>query len=160
MIFNWWIFEEYGYKLNLIRDMKMKINLSSLKKTIQSLENSFSVYDRYEETKDENLKISLKESVIQSFEVSYEVSRKIMMRYFKEYGSEDIDQMTIQDIFRLAHKNGIISGAQKWLEYRKNRNATSHTYDVDVAEQVFIVARKFLDDVRFLYGKLEEKIES
>lgn len=140
--------------------METKINLSSLKKTIQSLENSFCVYEKYEKTKDENLKISLKESIIQSFEVSYETSRKTMMRYFREYGGEDIDQMTIQDIFRLAHKNGIISSTQEWLEYRKHRNATSHTYDVDVAEQVFIAAGKFLDDVRFLHEKLEKKIES
>ena len=43
----------------------MKLSLSPFKKTIESLEDSLSVYDKYENTEDAKLKVSLKESVIQ-----------------------------------------------------------------------------------------------
>lgn len=138
----------------------MKMNLSSLKKTIISLEDSLSVYNKYENQDDKKLKVSLKESVIQSFEVSYEMSRKMMERYLKEYRDEKVDQMTVNNIFRLGEKNGILSSAEDWFDYRKKRNLTSHVYDSDIAEEVFLTARRFLEDARFLLKRLEEKIEN
>lgn len=138
----------------------MKMSLSTLEKTVRSLESSLSVYDRYENTEDKELKIALKESVIQSFEVSYEMSRKMMKRYLKESVGEDTDQMVIKDIFRLGEKSGILSSAESWFDYKEKRNQTSHIYDVKIAEEVFLTSRKFLQDARFLLEKLEEKIES
>ncbi len=138
----------------------MKINLSPLEKTIRSLESSLLVYDKYENTEDKELKVSLKESVIKSFEMCYEMSRSLMDRYLKEYTDEKVDQMTIHDIFRHGEKNGILSSAEIWFDYRKKRNQTSHVYDINIAEEVFLTARNFLEDVRFLFKKLEEKIES
>ena len=138
----------------------MKINLSSLEKTIRSLEDSLSVYDKYENTEDKKLKVALKESVIQSFEVSYEMSRKMMKRYLKESIGEDTDQMVIKDIFRLGEKSGILSSAELWFDYKEKRNKTSHIYDVKIAEEVFLTGRKFLEDARFLLERLEKKIES
>jgi len=137
----------------------VKIDLLLLQKTIQSLEDSLSVYNRYENTEDEKLKISLKESVIQSFGVSYEMSRKMMIRYLKKYSGENIDQMGIQDIFRLGQKSGILSDAENWFKYKEKRDQTSHTYDAGIAEEVFLIARHFLEEARFLLKKLEKKIE-
>lgn len=138
----------------------MKLNLSSFKKTIRSLESSLSVYDRYENAEDKELKVSLKESVIQSFEVCYEMSRKMMERYLKESVGKDTDQMVIKDIFRLGEKVGILADALDWFDYKEKRNQTSHIYDVNIAEEVFLTGRRFLEDARFLLKKLEEKIEN
>ena len=138
----------------------MKLNLTSLRKTVKSLEVKLFVHDKYKNTEDKDLKIALRESVIQSFEVCYEFSQKIMRRYLKEYVGKDTDQMIVKDVFRLAEKSGVISSTAKWLEYRENRNNTSHVYDPKIADRVFLSAKGFLEDARFLLKKLEDKIES
>lgn len=138
----------------------MKMSLSTLKKTIVSLEDSLSVYNKYENTEDKKLKVALKESVIQSFEVSYEMSRKMIERYLKESVGKDTDQMVIRDVFRLGEKVGILADALAWFDYKEKRNQTSHVYDVNVAEEVFLTGRRFLEDARFLLKKLEERIEN
>ena len=68
--------------------------------------------------------------------------------------------MSFSDIFRLGERSGILSGAEAWFDYREKRNKTSHIYDANRAEEVFLTARDFLEDVRFLLRKLEEKIDS
>lgn len=43
----------------------------------------------------------------------------------------------------------------KWLDYRKMRNITSHTYDENKAHQVYNGIADFLDSSRFLLNQLQ-----
>ena len=138
----------------------MKLELTSLEKSIKSLSESIEVFEKYQNTKDEKLKRSLKESVIQTFEVSYEMCKKMLRRYISMYKDEKIDQLTIIEMFKLSEKFGLLSSSEDWFEYRAKRNVTSHTYDAGVAEDVFDSAKLFLEDAKIVFQKLKEKIES
>ena len=137
----------------------MSLDLSSLEKAVLALETSLNVYHRFESSEDHNLKQSLKSGVIQSFEVAYEMSCKMLKRYLKEYTNENPNEMNIQDIFRSGNTLGLISNVDNWFDYRRKRNLTSHTYNANIAEEVFNGADNFLSEVQLLLDCLKKKIK-
>lgn len=76
---------------------------------------------------------------IQKFEFVYELSIKMLKRQLKniESNDTDIDSTEFRDILRMAAQYGLIESPEVWLDYRKMRNITSHTYDQNKAQQVY-----------------------
>ena len=67
--------------------------------------------------------------------------------------------MTFNETIRIANKMGILrSDLVKWTTYRQMRNATSHTYDEAVANEVLRVIPDFKDEAEFLLVRLKELI--
>lgn len=46
---------------------------------------------------------------------------------------------------------------EDWLDYRKMRNITSHTYDESKAQQVYNGISDFLESSRFLLKQLQQR---
>ena len=134
----------------------MSLDLSSLEKTIVVLEEAVTIYNKFKGT-DEKLEHSLKRGTIQAFVIGYEMARKMLVRYLKEYHYENFDQMPIRDIFRYGQKVGILSDAEKWFVYKNNRDKTSHTYDLNIAEQVFTVSDDFLREAEYVLARMKQK---
>ncbi len=135
----------------------MALDLSSFKKTIVALEESLTIYNKYKGT-DEKHERSLKRGAIQAFVISYEMARKMLVRYLKEYYDENFDQMPIRDIFRYAQRVGILSDAEKWFGYKNNRDNSSHTYDLSIADQVFYATDDFLQEAQYVLKQMERKL--
>ena len=112
------------------------------------MEESLAIYDKYKGT-DEKHERSLRRGAIQAFVISYEMARKMFIRYLKEYYDENFDQMPIRDIFRYSQKVGILSDAEKWFAYKSNRDKSTHTYDLNIAEQVFSTTADFLQESKY-----------
>ena len=134
----------------------MALDLSSFAKTITALEESLAIYNKYKGT-DEKHERSLKRGGIQAFVTSYEMARKMFIRYLKEYYDENFDQMPIRDIFRYGQKVGILSDAEKWFTYKSNRDQSSHTYDLSIAEQVFSTSYDFLQEAKYALKQMEQR---
>ena len=77
----------------------------------------------------------LKEGLIQRFEYTHELAWKVMKDYEEYQGYNNIRGS--RDAIRLALQIGIIED-KEWLETIEDRNLTSHNYDEEVAEDVFI----------------------
>lgn len=77
----------------------------------------------------------LKEGLIQRFEYTHELAWKVMKDYEEYQGYNNIRGS--RDAIRLALQIGIIED-KEWIESIEDRNLTSHNYDEDVAEDVFI----------------------
>lgn len=77
----------------------------------------------------------LKEGLIQRFEYTHELAWKVMKDYEEYQGYNNIRGS--RDAIRLALQIGIIKD-KEWLETIEDRNLTSHNYDEEVAEDVFI----------------------
>ena len=75
--------------------------------------------------------------VIRHFEFVYELSHE----HFR-------------NILRLAGERGIIADVPAWIEYRKLRNTTSHTYNADRAESVLRSVPVFLTHAQALLAQL------
>jgi len=60
-------------------------------------------------------------------------------------------------LFRYAAENGLIENVDRWMRHHAARNLTSHTYDPEVAQQVFEAAHEFIADVKSLLAALEAR---
>lgn len=132
-----------------------KLDISSLKKAITSLDEAVTAYQ-----KDPHI-LFVREAIIQRFEYTYELGHKTLKRYLEmsEPNAEEIDQMAFSSLIRTASERGLIqNGWDKWAVYRSARNLTSHTYNEEKALQVCAVIPEFLQDVKHLFLKIEERI--
>jgi nucleotidyltransferase substrate binding protein (TIGR01987 family) len=64
--------------------------------------------------------------------------------------------MSFPGLLREGGERGFIEDVAKWMEYRKKRNITAHTYDPEKAESVYTAAVAFAGDARKLLSALEK----
>ena len=90
----------------------------------------------------------VRDATIQRFEYCVELSWKISK---KMMASASVAPKVI--IREMAQQN-LIDDPEKWFEYLEARNLSSYTYKEEIAEKVYGVAKKFLNDAQTLLRKL------
>jgi nucleotidyltransferase substrate binding protein (TIGR01987 family) len=127
-----------------MNDSKKKINLDSLISTRNFLAEIMQVaQSNYE-----------KAGEIQSFEVCYELAKHTIVKVLTMRGLEVL--ATPKEIFRLAAKEGLISDAEIWFKFAKQRNRTSHAYDSQTAQEILANLPEFLQYLDLLIIKLKQ----
>lgn len=76
----------------------------------------------------------LRDSVIQRFEIAYELAWKMLKLCLEVEG---ITVRTPRETLQEALQAGFIADGNAWSDLQKMRNLTSHTYDENLAEQVY-----------------------
>ncbi len=101
----------------------------------------------------------MRAGVIQNFEFCYELSWKTLKRFLELNTSDSalIDKMLYKQIIREGAQYGLIANAERWFQYRDQRNLTSHTYHAATAESVYKSAIQFYLDAMDLLHKLKSK---
>lgn len=122
--------------------MAPKPSLDSLKKANESLKRAIA------RPKDE----FNRDSVIQRFEYSVELSWKIMKK-FLEYGGAQTSAVP-KDIIRLSAQAGQINDPTVWFVFLDERNKASHSYNEEIAEEVYNTAIKLPEHIDALINKL------
>ena len=74
------------------------------------------------------------DATIQRFEFCFELAWKLMKAVL-EY--EGIEVNSPRSCIRGGWKQGLISNAEAWLEMMEKRNLSSHTYDENVAREIY-----------------------
>ncbi len=138
----------------------MKLDLTSLRSAIASLEKSIRSYRVLSEnsslTRDDI--DTVKAGVIQNFEVAYEQCWKFMKRWIEQNVSSDIvDGVTRRELFRISAENRLIDDVVQWMEFHQSRNLTAYTYDAENAGQAFSSALLFIDAARLFLERLEAR---
>lgn len=133
----------------------MALSFSNLKNSIIALEKSLNVAKRIED-KESDLFETVRAGVIQNYEVCYESAWKSMKRWIEENDGE-IDGLTRRALYIKANENRLIDDVEKWMEFHKARNTTSHVYEAEVAEEVYEIAFEYLDYAKELLERLEVK---
>lgn len=103
----------------------------------------------------------LRDGVIQRFEYTYELSWKMLRLYLEVTlpNPDEVDGMSFQALIGTGSEQGLLlSGWDRWVNYRKARGTTSRVYDGEKAREVFGVVPEFLQEAKFLLGKLTEKM--
>ena len=135
------------------------LNISALEKAFGSLEKTInSLQDQiWFQSQSAIIQDTLIAGSIQKFEFVYELAIKMLKRQLKKIASndQDIDSTEFRDILRLSAQYGLIENIDDWLDYRKMRNITSHTYDENKAQQVYNGIANFLESSRFLLQQLK-----
>ncbi len=74
------------------------------------------------------------DATIQRFEFCFELAWKLMKAVLEYEGSEvNSPRSTIRE----AWKQGLIADAEAWLDMMEKRNLSSHTYDENVAREIY-----------------------
>jgi nucleotidyltransferase substrate binding protein (TIGR01987 family) len=97
-------------------------------------------------------------ATIKSFELTLETCGKLLRKIMKPFfaTSKQADQLTFKELFRHAVKHGLLEPevAERWFEYRDNRNNTAHDYGESFAELTVKLIPKFLVDATLLRDKI------
>ncbi len=135
----------------------MSLQLDGLTKSIDILDRSVKTASRIDDS-DKDLQEVVRAGVIQHFEVAYELSWNMMRRWLKEnIGADYVSGLDRADFYRLAAENRLITDSARWMDYHRARNATSHNYNEEAAENVFAEAIEFVHDAKQLLSILEER---
>ena len=137
-----------------------KLDLTSLIKASESLS------DAIDSVSDTNFMASLSEQqtrliksgVVQNFEFTYEASWKMLKRQLvRQEGSSEVEMLSRKELYRLGAQKGLIDDPEKWFEYHRARNETSHTYDRKKSDYIYQLTFGFLSSVQFLLRVIKVK---
>lgn len=135
----------------------MKLDLTSLKKAVNSLETALIISGRrIKGFPIDAEELVLRAGVIQNFEFTFELCWKFMQRSLEEQFGEDLEKRTRRDMYRIAAEKGLIDTELAWVGFHEARNKTAHIYDEDVAQEVFVKAKEFLEYAKTFLEKLEK----
>jgi nucleotidyltransferase substrate binding protein (TIGR01987 family) len=130
----------------------MRLDLSSLKKAINSLEKAVNEYQI-------NDSEFIRDSCIQRFEYTYELSWKTIKRHIEMTSAnpQEVDNFSFQELIREANEKGLLlNNWETWKLYRLYRGTTSHAYDQDKANEIYLEIPKFLEEAQYLLKQLEK----
>jgi len=129
-----------------------QLSLASSEKALNSLK---AIYERYKKEGDNDLK----DAVIQRFEYTYSLCLKSINRFLNMQSIEPIVTMTFNELIRKANQMDLLySNLEKWDDFRKKRNMTSHTYDEAIADEVLLIIPEFINEAQFLFEELKKRI--
>jgi len=93
-------------------------------------------------------------AVVKEFEIILEQAGKLLKKSLKPFfsSSREVDKLYFKDVFRKAAQHGLITleEAERWFQYRDNRNATSHEYGKGLADEALEAMPQFVDDAKNL----------
>jgi nucleotidyltransferase substrate binding protein (TIGR01987 family) len=138
----------------------MKLDLSSLQSALASFERALKFSQKIIDDKSfsEDEKEVIKAGVIQNFEFSYELCWKFMRRWLEQNYSESFTAgITRKQLFRYAAENLLIEDYDAWMHFHELRNKTSHTYDSEVAAEIFEAAGNLFRHSRLFYKAIEAR---
>ncbi|MEK6556955.1 MAG: nucleotidyltransferase substrate binding protein [Candidatus Margulisiibacteriota bacterium] len=136
------------------------MNTSSLEKALTSLESAIQIYRQGLVPLGSPAEALLRDGILQRFEYTFELSWKTLKRYLEEYGIEQVDRFSNKQLFRVGFESGLLTSAEKWLDYLSRRNLTSHVYDEETAQKVYCIIEDFIVDVHYLLKQLTLRINA
>lgn len=74
------------------------------------------------------------DAAIQRFEFTIELFWKLLKRILVSKG---VDAIYPKDVLQQAYKGSLIDDEQVWLAMLRDRNLTSHTYNEELADEIF-----------------------
>lgn len=140
----------------------MSLNVEHLRRTADTLEQAIL---RLAEVDSADVLYDLYRNVaIKSFELSLETTGKLLRKALKLYGGSprEVDKLVFNDVLRHSGKHGLldITGVERWINYRANRNSTAHDYGEGFANETLKILPDFLKDVRELALAIQELFDA
>lgn len=138
----------------------MPLELDSLRRAVSAFRGVLALSDDgdFMGRLDEVAQNAIKSGAIQHFEFTYELCWKSIKRWLKmNVGPTVAEGAARRELFRLASEHRLIADVEQWMRHHDARNRMSHTYDPDVAEEVYAAAHSFAGDAEGLLEALEAR---
>ena len=134
------------------QDIRWKQRFANFLRAFKELEAAVQL------SKKRNLSRLEKQGLIQGFEYTHELSWNVMKDYLADQGYTDL--VGSKDSVRLAFKTGLVADGNVWMEMIKIRNLTSHSYDEELAEEIYgLVLRSFFPAFALLAEKFSSLLD-
>jgi len=125
------------------QDIRWEQRFSNYRKAVEKLRQAVKyIKDKFEE-EDEDINQAesvldevLKEGLIQRFEYTHELAWNVMKDYAEYQGDASIRGS--RDATRAAFKMALVTNGEVWMDMIKSRNETSHTYNEETADEIFL----------------------
>ena len=118
------------------------VSIQEYSKVLDALEKAIALTKTHEH--DSELFKLNRDGSIQRFEFCVELAWKVSV---KEMGtSASSPKVALREMLQ----SNLISNFDRWFDYIVARNKSSHTYDDDIAAEVYLVATQFLEDGKSL----------
>lgn len=111
-----------------MQDVRWKQRFNNFRKAFQSLEDAVVLANK------RKLSDLEEQGLIQSFEFTHELAWNVLKDYLEYQGI--VGLIGSKDATREAFKNQLIENGEDWMEMILDRNRTSHTYDLKIAQMV------------------------
>ncbi len=136
----------------------MKIDTIFLQRCIETLDQAKELLNSSES---ESIQYELYRSAcVKEFEIILEQSGKLLKKAIAPYlhSARAVNKLFFKDVFRHAAQFELISinEAERWLEYRDNRNNLAHDYGVEFAAKTLVLMSQFIEDAKSLEKVLRE----
>jgi nucleotidyltransferase substrate binding protein (TIGR01987 family) len=124
---------------------------------------SFELFERALKTLEDAVAIAPRndlerDGVIQRFEYTFEMTWKSVRSFLFALGRADVSNSP-KPILRDALEENLINDIEKWFDFLKARNASTHTYNEPTADEVYKLAIQFPSEARILLQKMKEKLK-
>jgi len=137
----------------------MILNTDHLKRCIQTLRSSLSLYEQAESNSiDREI---FRNAIVKGYELAQETSFKLVKKALRDYGhgAQKLDRTPIKEVLRLAATHGLMTleDVEHWFAYRDNRNNTAHDYGENFANETLKLIPGFIADVTRLEAVLRDR---
>lgn len=128
--------------------------MSRLTERIENFNNAFNLYSNMQKNyitdkKNDSNKLAL----TQSFEIIFELGWKILKDYLY---TKDVEVFTPRDAIKSAFQANILPSAQIWIDMAKDRNASSHEYNMDKIDLILErISTVYYEELCRFYGDLK-----
>ena len=95
----------------------------------------------------------VRDSAIQRFEFTLDISWKALKAFLED--RKGIVCVSPKECFREAYRQGIINYDEYWMKLVDIRNKTVHTYNEDVAEEVYAELSNAVDHFEILFDAIK-----
>ena len=134
------------------KDIRWEQRFSNYNKALKKLSEAIGYVKN--KPKEKVLDEILKEGIIQRFEYTHELAWNVMKDFLLEIG--DVTLYGSKDATREAFKTELIKDGDVWMEMIKSRNKTSHTYNEEIAQEIYL---KILNEYHSAFIQFQEVME-
>jgi nucleotidyltransferase substrate binding protein (TIGR01987 family) len=129
--------------------------LDKLKEAVKRIQEDFPIDKDGNINDDQFLDDILKEGLIQRFEYTHELAWNVMKDFLVNSGNTNI--FGSKDATREAFSVGLIENGEIWMDMIKSRNKTSHTYNEETADDIFLkIMHQYFHEFIQFRNKMEE----
>ena len=120
-------------ELKFMTEPKIKLRLDKTKKALKSLENAAL-------TPPTKNRINV-DATIQRFEFTIELFWNLLKAILEDKG---VEAQYPKDVLRESFRGNLIDDEKIWIKMLKDRNSTSHTYDEELADEIYARIKTYL----------------
>jgi len=146
--------------MNEIQDIRWKQRFSNYEKALNKLKNAIENYDlvyKKEPNYNSDFLEQLRELIIKRFELTFELAWNVMKDYATSQSIPKVNGS--RDAVKAAFKLELITNYQVWFDSIESRNKATHSYDEEVANEVFFdIMDKYFSEFQIFYNTMKIKL--